>query len=325
MNGIAPRERGRPRAKRPARPAASSGRRGRRRHAFLRAGAGPGRLLAGLLLCAAALWPALPAAGSDPEVEAAQRRLVALGYEPGAVDGVMGRRTRSALRAFQRARGLTPTGRVDDATRAALRLPAKAAPGPGTQAPGDAGAAAGGAARATTGGAERTTGGAARNATDDEGERGGALPEGVGGSVATDAPPVALIGYEALGWRPPATVEEVFARFLASRDAPIRERTNQSLIVPDGERIYLLDRGEHFPDLPCDPAAGAMRVDPMHFSGGPVLFTPLDEPGLCRLGRGVVLQSGRVLRFGRTQWPEGTWRAGRVRIDPEGLRYVSEP
>lgn len=255
---------------------------------------------------------------------------MALGYEPGTVDGLMGRRTRSALRAFQRARGLAPSGRVDDATRAALGLPAEPAPRPGTETPAEAGAPHGEAARAAAGGADERRDGGAGSAGGDAGEPAGAAREGTGGSggtgggVARDAPPSALIGYEDLGWRPPASAEAVIARFRASRDAPIRERINESLIVPDGERIYLLDRGEQVPDLPCDPAAGAMRVDPMLFPGGPVLFTPLDEQGICQLGLGIVLQSGRVLRFGGTSWPEGSHRAGRVRIDPTGLRHLPE-
>ncbi|MBB2969638.1 peptidoglycan-binding protein [Mesorhizobium sp. RMAD-H1] len=35
------------------------------------------------------------------------------GYDPGAADGVMGAKTREAITAFQKARGLTPTGEVD--------------------------------------------------------------------------------------------------------------------------------------------------------------------------------------------------------------------
>ena len=263
---------------------------------------------------------------------------MALGYEPGTADGLMGRRTRSALRAFQRAHGLAPSGQIDDATRAALGLPAKPAPRPGTEAPGEAGTPDAKAARAANGGAdERHDGragsaggdageraGAARKGTGDEGERSGALADGGSGGVATDASPSTLIEYEDLGWRPPASAEAVIARFRASRDAPIRERINESLIVPDGERIYLLDRGEQVPDLPCDPAAGAMRVDPMLFPGGPVLFTPLDEQGICQLGLGIVLQSGRILRFGGTSWPEGAHRAGRVRVGPTGLHHLPE-
>ena len=278
-------------------------------------------LLAGLILCVAASWPALPA---DPEVETVQRRLVALGYEPGTVDGFLGRRTRSALRAFQRAHGLPPSGRIDAATRTALGLAAKPAPDSGTEAPAEAGAPEGGATRAATGGADETRDGGARSGTGDGKEGHGAVPDTVRDGVATDAPPAALVAYEDLGWRPPASAEEVLARFRASRDVAIRERLNEILIVPDGERVYLLEPGEQVPDLPCDPAAGAMRVDPMHFPGGPVLFTPLDAPGLCRLGLGIVLQSGRVLRFGGTTWPEGSYRAGRVRVDPEGLRYLPE-
>lgn len=53
-------------------------------------------------------------------VRAAQERLTALGYDVGAVDGLSGRRTLSALREFQRDRGLPATGLLDAATTEAL-------------------------------------------------------------------------------------------------------------------------------------------------------------------------------------------------------------
>src|SRR3546814_3379171 len=56
------------------------------------------------------------AAQASPETVAkAQSLLDALGYRPGEADGLAGTRTRSAVRAFQEAVGLTPDGRVDDA------------------------------------------------------------------------------------------------------------------------------------------------------------------------------------------------------------------
>lgn len=53
-------------------------------------------------------------------VAAAQRALAALGYDPGAADGVMGPRTRQAIAAFQRDTGLPVTGEPDRPTMAAL-------------------------------------------------------------------------------------------------------------------------------------------------------------------------------------------------------------
>ncbi len=47
-----------------------------------------------------------------PRVAEAQRLLVALGYRPGAADGVMRPRTRAALSAFQRTAGLPVNGRM---------------------------------------------------------------------------------------------------------------------------------------------------------------------------------------------------------------------
>ncbi|GIW72574.1 MAG: hypothetical protein KatS3mg102_2116 [Planctomycetota bacterium] len=53
-------------------------------------------------------------------VEAVQRLLASLGYDPQGVDGRFGRGTERAVAAFQRAQGLTPTGVVDAETLARL-------------------------------------------------------------------------------------------------------------------------------------------------------------------------------------------------------------
>ena len=75
-------------------------------------------VLLALLLCLGTDVHAAP----DPIVEAIQRTLVERGYDPGAIDGAMGWRTRGALRQFQRSVGLPATGRTDDATLAALGM-----------------------------------------------------------------------------------------------------------------------------------------------------------------------------------------------------------
>ncbi|MDO9501340.1 peptidoglycan-binding protein [Falsiroseomonas sp.] len=51
-----------------------------------------------------------------------QRALNDRGFNAGGVDGIMGPRTRGALREFQRANGLTATGRADQATLSALNV-----------------------------------------------------------------------------------------------------------------------------------------------------------------------------------------------------------
>jgi hypothetical protein len=60
------------------------------------------------------------AALSPEQVRRVQERLVEFGHDPGTVDGVMGERTRQALRSFQQARGLEPTGKPDGRTLAEL-------------------------------------------------------------------------------------------------------------------------------------------------------------------------------------------------------------
>lgn len=61
-----------------------------------------------------------PAQTAPWDIEAIQHRLVDLGYGVGEVDGLLGPRTRAALRAFQADRGLPVTGLPDGTTQRAL-------------------------------------------------------------------------------------------------------------------------------------------------------------------------------------------------------------
>jgi peptidoglycan hydrolase-like protein with peptidoglycan-binding domain len=55
-------------------------------------------------------------AKGNEEVKKVQEALKAQGQDPGPIDGIMGSKTRAALKAFQEASGLKGTGRVDDET-----------------------------------------------------------------------------------------------------------------------------------------------------------------------------------------------------------------
>ena len=67
-------------------------------------------------------WVEFPLGSLDPvtEVTGLQGRLANLGYHPGAVDGVMGHKTRGAIARFQVRHGLEPTGKPDSNTRSKL-------------------------------------------------------------------------------------------------------------------------------------------------------------------------------------------------------------
>jgi carboxyl-terminal processing protease len=54
------------------------------------------------------------------DVRAAQESLKAKGYDPGPIDGVRGRKTTSALKAFQKAEKLPVTGELTSETRSKL-------------------------------------------------------------------------------------------------------------------------------------------------------------------------------------------------------------
>ena len=72
-------------------------------------------------------WPAEIALSLTDRMTA-QRALVALGFNPGAPDGVVGMGTRTALRAWQKARGLTADGYLSPQMVEKLKLEAGAAP-----------------------------------------------------------------------------------------------------------------------------------------------------------------------------------------------------
>jgi hypothetical protein len=76
------------------------------------------RLLMGVLCLL--LWPIVLAAAGDWRIGQAQERLKAAGFDPGHIDGVVGPRTREAVRRYQASQGLPITGQLDEVTREAL-------------------------------------------------------------------------------------------------------------------------------------------------------------------------------------------------------------
>ena len=67
--------------------------------------------------------PPAPTPQSDPVVRQIQGILKERGYAPGPLDGVLGKKTRGALRRFQRDHRLSVTGEIDAATKSALLSP----------------------------------------------------------------------------------------------------------------------------------------------------------------------------------------------------------
>jgi lipid-binding SYLF domain-containing protein len=97
-----------------------------------------------------------PGMAHQDEVSKIQTALRDKGFDPGPIDGVMGPRTRSALRQFQRQNNLTVTGQIDAQTRAALEID-------------DASQAAD---RSRTGGSEELTGATGQTDQDSRGTNG---------------------------------------------------------------------------------------------------------------------------------------------------------
>ena len=66
--------------------------------------------------------PGLRACVGDVTVRHAQEALETRGFPVGPIDGIVGRRTQAALRAYQQQRGLTPSGRLDADTLRSLDI-----------------------------------------------------------------------------------------------------------------------------------------------------------------------------------------------------------
>jgi hypothetical protein len=76
------------------------------------------RLLTAMLCLV--LWSVVSATPGDWRIGQAQDLLKAAGFDPGPLDGVLGPRTREALRRYQASRGLPATGVLGAATRQVL-------------------------------------------------------------------------------------------------------------------------------------------------------------------------------------------------------------
>ena len=62
----------------------------------------------------------------NPVTQRAQSKLAQLGFDPGTTDGIFGRHTIAAIKAFQKKSGLPETGALDSATQAKLAIGAPA-------------------------------------------------------------------------------------------------------------------------------------------------------------------------------------------------------
>jgi peptidoglycan hydrolase-like protein with peptidoglycan-binding domain len=76
--------------------------------------------------------PTKPTAGIGWTIADIQSALIKHGFKPGMIDGIMGPKTRAALKAFQQARGLEGTGGPNKATTDALAKEPPPAPLPGS-------------------------------------------------------------------------------------------------------------------------------------------------------------------------------------------------
>ena len=272
------------------------------------------------LTCSGAAALAAPA--PDPWIEAAQRELAERGYDPGEVDGLMGSRTRRAIREFQRSAGLADTGRIDDATLAALGLepPVGAEPEAGpdaseSKAPRDE------TAPAPVTEIPQAQAPSARPSAEPDPDPSGA--EAPRSEPAPERTVVRRLSFAALGWHPPQTGADALARFRAIGAPPGFIRGTDALVVPKGELVFVLKAGERIPGFDCDPGgAEGLSIEFIFGPAGPVIFTPATGAGYCQAGIGIALTVGRTLEMRRVDWGDVQYPRGTVRITSQGLEYV---
>ena len=210
-------------------------------------------------------------AAPEPMIEAIQRALVERGFEPGKIDGAMGSRTRDALRAFQRSIGLPDTGRIDDATLAALGLKVAGRTPPEA----DNGESPAGMPP------EPETPSADPEAVPSTGTS-AAEPHRVEPVRKPDAEPT--LSFAALGWHPPQTGEEALTRFTALGAPPEFKPGTGSLFVPKTELVFVLKAGERVPGFDCDPGAAELSIEFVFGPDGPVIFDPVSGGGILSDG-----------------------------------------
>ena len=278
-------------------------------------------------------------AAYDAGVETAQTRLIQAGFDPGPVDGLMGPRTRKAIRAFQRANGVPVSGRLDRATRSKLNAAAgepsaqsavveKAGEAPGSGGPEQAPAEVNLSPPAKAPGDEPKV-----NIPTPPVDNGIALAPIEAASAEarkTEGPPPTavvvddLISYSTLGWESPQGGPDALTRFLKHAGSPEMTRSAEELIVPRGDNIYVILAGETIPGFDCDPVKGSIEMELMLGVRGPIVFRTLTEKGYCKLGFGILLVIGQRLRMVRGDWGDTAIPSGTVEVDREGLRYISK-
>ena len=257
------------------------------------------------LLLAALLGTSTPS-WADADTARAQRQLLERGFNPGPVDGLMGPRTRSAIRNFQRDRGLSESGRLERQTRDALFAPA-----PGEPAPAETEAL-----KAPEPPPAEPIPPATEAATPPE-----TPPQPA--AASRPAGGAKLLGYQTLEWPLPQGGPDALDRFRRNAGSPEMARSTEELIVPRGDNIYVVLAGERIPGFDCDPSKGRVEMELMLGLGGPVVFRALDKQGYCKLGFGILLEVGQRIRMVGAAWGDDAIPAGVVEVAPEGLRYVS--
>ena len=117
---------------------------------------------------------------ASEDVRGIQQELQNRGFNPGAIDGVMGPQTKGAIKEFQQAEGLPPTGDLNDKTKSQLKASGSGSSATGTTGSSTRGASSNPNAPATT---SSSTQGGMSPATPGSAPRGGSAGSGTTGSA----------------------------------------------------------------------------------------------------------------------------------------------
>ncbi len=131
-----------------------------------------------------------------------------------------------------------------------------------------------------------------------------------------------LLSYKELGWQAPQSGSNTLSRFRRQAGSLDMRRSARELIVPDGERVYLISSGDAVPGFDCAPVKGRIEMEFLLGPKGPVVFRPLDRKGYCQLGFGILLQVGQRLRMTAAEWDGREIPGGVFEIGTKGLVYV---
>jgi peptidoglycan hydrolase-like protein with peptidoglycan-binding domain len=253
--------------------------------------------------------PAASAAPAKTTIQAAQKSLLALGYQPGAADGVMGAKVIAALKKFQADHSLPVTGQLDrktlDALDATPPAPTSSTP-PGINAPKPSAATESAQAQAQV--------------------------------------QVKLVPYTDVGWSAPSSGEEIMEKIKSASMGMITFfAVTKGPIVTFVEEIYVVNANDRLPGVNMDLEAGRLAIkstsgNAMAETGNGVSFvsqgssagsgvqiTSVGTKGFVFTSGHPVLPVGTEFEIGKIRWQNTDFDEGIITLRADGIEWRPKP